>query len=93
MDEKKWEERLNNILSKRRQVNKRRKDVALKNFFKSMFALVSVEIVLGCIAAYLMWRLYGVMELLKIILSWTIGMTIMTTFVTALLRKYHKEHN
>ena len=59
--------------------------------FTHMFRILTpIPIVIGLAAAIITWRIYGPDELTKIILSWTIGITLITTFVATLLGKIQK---
>ena len=58
-----------------------------KNFIHTFRILTPIPIIIGIIAAIITWRLYGPAELTKIILSWIIGITLITTVIATLLGK------
>ena len=59
-------------------------------FFKNNFkSILSIPIAIGIIAAIVMYYQFGWIELQKILLSWTIGLTLLATIVT-LLERYTK---
>ena len=59
-------------------------------FFKSNFkSIISIPIIIGVIAAIVMYYRFGWIELEKTLLSWTIGLTLLATIVT-LLERYTK---
>jgi len=58
----------------------------LKNHFKGV---VSVPILIGVLAAIVMYKEFGWIKLEEVLLSWTIGLTVLATIVT-LLERYTK---
>jgi hypothetical protein len=58
----------------------------VEKHFKS---ILSVPIIIGILAAYLMYRDFGFPKLEEVLLSWTIGLTIVAAIIT-LLEKYTK---
>jgi len=75
-----WHEKHNRIHS-----------VSFKRMFRKLIALLSIEIVLGVFAGYLMFKFFGLGELLKTVLSWVIGMTLVAAFITTFMRIYHSK--
>ncbi len=61
-----------------------------KKFIHTFRVLTPIPIIIGVTAAIITWKIYGPDELTKIILSWTIGITLITTFVATLLGKIQK---
>ncbi len=59
-------------------------------FFKRHFkSIISVPIIIGILAAILMYHEFGWIKLKETLLSWTIGLTLLATIVT-LLERYTK---
>lgn len=58
----------------------------LERHFKS---IISIPIIIGFIAAFIMYKEFGWEKLEEVLLSWTIGLTIIATIVT-LLERYTK---
>ena len=58
-----------------------------KRFIHMFRLLTPIPLVIGLIAATITWRLYGPNELTKIILSWVIGITLITTVIAGFLGK------
>ena len=60
------------------------------NFLKSHFkGIISVPILIGVLAAIIMYKEFGWLKLEEVLLSWTIGLTVLATIVT-LLERYTK---
>lgn len=70
---------------KRRLSAEVKKERTLKNFMRKLRVLIPVQILLGIIACFLMYFIFGGNKLAETLLSWTIGMTIIATLVTSIL--------
>lgn len=78
-------------LSLKKYDRENKKEVVVKKLFKGVFAILSIEIVIGVIAAFFVYYIFGAKELLKMCLSWIIGITFIATIVTAFMNWYHKK--
>lgn len=72
---------------------KKEKKSKVKNFhvfLNKIFGMLSFQIIIGVFAAYSMYKIFGLGELLRTFLSWMIGVTIVAAFISALINKFHK---
>ncbi|MBD3263229.1 hypothetical protein GF374_02515 [Candidatus Woesearchaeota archaeon] len=79
---------LHNEFEKERaeRIKKQRQTYKVMNKLKK---IISVPIIIGVAAAIIMWFFYGWDVLLRTLLSWTIGLTILATIITLLERLMH----
>lgn len=77
-------------LQRKDYVRLKKKELAFRKIFRRAIALISVQLILGFGAGYLMYILFGWEELAKSVLSWVIGLTLVATMITAFLNRYHK---
>jgi MFS superfamily sulfate permease-like transporter len=73
--------------TKDNRIYKAEKKREWKKFIHIFRLLIPIPLIIGIIAAIITWNLYGANELLKILLSWIIGITLVTTVVATLLGK------
>ena len=73
--------------SKDNRIYKTEKKKEWKHFTHLFRVLTPIPIVIGLTAAIITWKFYGPSELTKIFLSWTIGITLITTVIATLLGK------
>ena len=85
----KWED-----FTKEAGQNRRVYDAKKKRFFEDYLSnlkkFLTVEIIIGIIAAFLLYTRFGIAELQRTILSWIIGITLVMTIVTAMMNRYKK---
>lgn len=74
-----------NELRKRLEARKR-----WETFGKKMRVLFPLTLFIGIISMILMYVIYGGFELVKTILSWTIGATVISTFVPSFIQRIRK---
>lgn len=58
-----------------------------KKFIHTFRVLTPIPIIIGFVAAIMTWNFYGPDELTKILLSWIIGITLVTTVIAGMLGK------
>jgi len=58
-----------------------------KRFICTFRVFTPIPVVIGIVAAIITWNIYGPDELTRIILSWIIGITLITTVVAGFLGK------
>ena len=85
-----WEERVKYALNHQDSLKATREEKAKIEFYKKLKMLVPIHLVLGIVAAYTMYRLYGGDLLIRTVLSWLIGLTLMGTII-AYLPKHIKK--
>ena len=73
--------------TKDNRIYKTEKKREWKNFIHTFRLLTPIPIIIGLVAAIITWKLYGPEELYKILLSWIIGITLVTTVIATLLGK------
>lgn len=84
----KIEEILKNEMLKRRLSAEVKRERTLNHFMKKLKVLIPIQIVIGIVACFLMYFIFGGNKLVETLLSWTIGMTIIAAFVTSMFSKY-----
>ena len=70
-----------------------KKKKILEEFVSHLKNHIKFEIVIGIVAAYLLYLLFGFDVLIKTLLSWAIGITLVATVITSLLNKYRRIHD
>ena len=83
----KREAKLKKVIEEERMIRDIRKEQQSRLFKRQVNKMVSIPLIIGIIAAVMMWYKFGWVELEKSLLSWIIGLTILGTFI-ALLEKY-----
>ncbi|MCD6575684.1 MAG: hypothetical protein J7K73_00825 [Nanoarchaeota archaeon] len=66
-----------------------KREESIEFITKHFKSIISIPIVIGVIAAMIMYKEFGWQKLEEVLLSWTIGLTIIATIVT-LLERYTK---
>ena len=61
-----------------------------KEHYKKLKKLVPIPIIVGILAALIMYNLYGGDEVFKAFLSWVIGLTLIVTIITYLPKNLEK---
>ncbi len=84
-----WEAVLKDAAYKARAKELREKNV-LKKFVISLKKLLTIELLVGIIAAFSLYMYFGAEELFRTLLSWTIGITLATTVVTFMVNRYKR---
>lgn len=52
--------------------------------------MITIEIIIGLVAVFLMYYKFGLDRLIETLLNWTIGITIVTTLVVGFIKRYGK---
>ncbi len=73
--------------SKDNRIYKIEKKREWRRFIHMFRVLTPIPLVIGLVAAIITWKIYGPDELTKIILSWVIGITLITTVIAGFLGK------
>ncbi len=73
--------------SKDNRIYKVQKKREWKRFIHWFRTLLPIPLIIGLLAVIFTWRLYGPDELTKILLSWIIGITLVTTVMAGFLGK------
>jgi len=90
---KSWEDILKNAVKGHGKSEEIKKKRVLEEFVSHLRAHVKFEIVIGLFAAYLLYYLFGFDVLIKTLLSWAIGITLVATVITSLINKYKRIHD
>jgi hypothetical protein len=69
-----------------REFNERR--AANRRYIDILKKLVTLELLIGIIAAYSYYMLFGAQELEKTLLSWVIGLTLASTLIALTMKRY-----
>lgn len=85
------EQILKNEMLKRRFNSEVKKESAVNNVMERLRKFVPVEVIIGVVACFFMYFIFGGEKLVETLLSWVIGMTIIAAIVTSLLSRYHKK--
>jgi hypothetical protein len=62
----------------------------LRKFVDTLKKLLTVELLIGMIAAFSLYVYFGWEQLFKTLLNWTIGITLASTVVTFMVNRYKK---
>lgn len=84
-----WEEILKNASQKARAHEIHHKHT-IRKIVDTLKKLLTVELLIGLLAAFSLYKFYGTAELFKTLLNWTIGITLATTVVTFMVNRYKK---
>lgn len=68
----------------RERARKIKQKQQVTSVFEKLKKVITIPLVIGFIAAFLMYQYYGWDELIRSLLSWTIGLTILATIITVL---------
>ena len=63
----------------------------VKKYFPSLMKVIPIPIAIGLVASYMMIHFYGWREFFDQVLSWTIGITIVTIGIATILSKLSKD--
>ena len=89
--EKSWEESLKDAIAKNKiEVVVNEKKQPYDYFLNSLRKLFTINLAIGLLAALLMLIVYGANELVRTLLAWIIGITLIATF-GAVINKYSKK--
>jgi uncharacterized membrane protein len=89
MVKRSWENVVKDATFQARARELRRKN-ALKKFVSALKKLLTVELLIGLIAAFSLYVYFGAEELFRTLLSWVIGITLATTVITFMVDRYKK---
>lgn len=89
-NKKKWEEVVKEALRDRDKIEiyKRRRE--LREYYAKLKRFIPIPLITGIVAAYFMYRLYGSEDLLKSLLGWVIGLTLIATIIASLPGKIRR---
>ncbi len=89
MTEKRWEDIVKEAALRTRatEVHKRKAFVKYVSLLKK---LVTVELLIGVVAAFSLYMEFGWKELERTLLSWIIGITLVATIITFMISRYNK---
>ena len=88
MAEKTWVEILNK--AEKAQAHEKHKKNVFKKFTLSLRRLLTFELLIGIIAAFMLYVGFGWNELQRTLLSWIIGITMVSTMITFMVNRYNK---
>lgn len=88
MTEKTWVEILKKAETAR--AHEAHKENAFKKFALSMRRILTFELLIGIIAALILYVGFGWNELQRTLLSWIIGITMVSTMITFMVNRYNK---
>jgi len=84
----KWEEKVHYALSHKNAIEKRKEIIKRKEFYKKLRRYVTIPIIIGIVAAALLYHYYGPRALFQNLLNWTIGLTIVATIIAYLPKNF-----
>ena len=85
----KWEELVKEA-ERRLSEKEARERRLLYRYVATLKKLITVELLIGIIAAFSMYMQYGWKELERTLLSWIIGITLAATIVTFMIERYKR---
>lgn len=85
----KWEDFVKEVDQNRRIYNAKKKRL-FEDYLSNLKKFLTLEIIIGIVAAFLLYTRFGIVELQRTILSWIIGITLVMTIVTAMMNRYKK---
>ncbi len=88
----KIEELVREQILKRRLTRERKQPDPVKKLAKNLKRSLPIPIIIGIAASLVMYKLYGSETLIETLLSWIIGMTLITFIITSVLSKYEKKN-
>jgi len=89
MDKDKWEELVNQT-EQRMHAREKHKNKLFEKYVTVLRRLITVELLIGIIAAFSMYMQFGWVELERTLLSWIIGITMVSTIITFMIDRYKK---
>ncbi|MBW2977675.1 hypothetical protein KY331_02415 [Candidatus Woesearchaeota archaeon] len=88
-----WEDILKGAVIKQGKSEEKKKKKVLEEFVSHLRNRIKFELLIGIGAAYLLYLLFGFETLIKTLLSWAIGITLVATVIASLMNKYKKIHD
>jgi hypothetical protein len=88
MTEKTWAEILKK--AEKAQAHETHKKNVFKKFTLSLRRFLTFELLIGIVAALILYAGFGWTELQRILLSWIIGITMVSTMITFMVNRYNK---
>ncbi|MBD3354744.1 hypothetical protein GF361_02035 [Candidatus Woesearchaeota archaeon] len=84
-----WEEMIKRaaVKAKEKELHEKR---TLRKFVDSLKTVLTMELLVGVFAAFSLYIFFGWNDLFKVLLSWTIGITMVSTVVTLMVDRYKK---
>ena len=82
-----WEKIVSNALLNQDRIAQERKKRELRESYVRIKSLIPLSVIIGIIAFYLTLSIYGWREILRTLLSWIIGGTIVTTIIALMQKK------
>ena len=89
-DKAKWSEIVRYALNHQDTVKEMREKRQKQEYKKRLRKLIPIPIIVGLIAALVMYMLYGGHELFKSLLTWIIGLTFIATIIAYLPKNLAK---
>ncbi|MBW3012549.1 hypothetical protein KY311_05150 [Candidatus Woesearchaeota archaeon] len=81
-----WEKLVKHAVEKQHH----KRSIAFTQHFAGFLHFIPISIVLGTIAAALFAYRYGFEDLIRVLLSWTIGVTLVATLSAAFVNRFKK---
>lgn len=81
LDKKEWQAQIRKTIHEEHQREEKIAQRKAKEAAHKYKKYLPVPIVIGIIACIIMYKEYGIEQLIETILSWTIGITIITTII------------
>ena len=89
MSEKEWEHFVNKSSLRDKHTNIRGNSLFYK-VVETLRRIVTIELLIGVIAAFSYYMLFGAADLEKTLLSWVIGLTLASTMLTLMIGRYKR---
>jgi len=83
----KWEHIVREALANQDRIAQERRKREIRESYIRIKALIPLSVLIGVVAFYLMISIYGWREILKTLLSWIVGVTIVTTIIALMQKK------
>ena len=89
MVKSRWEDIIKDAAVRARAKELQEKRAIIK-FISTLKKLLTIELLVGIVAAFSLYVYFGAEELFRTLLNWTIGITLATTVVTFMINRYKK---
>ncbi|MCK4522247.1 MAG: hypothetical protein KAU20_06740 [Nanoarchaeota archaeon] len=87
-DKRKWKDIVGYALANQDRIQEFRKKRELKEHYRIIRKFVPIPVIIGSLAAFMMYKMYGGEELLRSLLAWVIGLTIVATIIAYVPKKF-----
>lgn len=88
---KEYEEIIHDALHRQNEAHSQRHVHQWKHYKDVLRTFLPVPIIIGAVASIIFYKIYGPEDLIRVMLSWTIGITFVATLSATLVNKLEKK--